>query len=136
MHLARGGQRVGADRKRIAHRQQQRELLAPQVGHVDDVGDEQRRFLCARVAFELLAHLLDHGGRVIDERRHKAALEQFQPPFASPAAQVAAGRAALARQVRLDHAPSQLIVKMPVRIIINRIVLTRNAVVVTAGAIT
>ena len=63
MEFASRPRRIGADGKRIAHRQQKVELLGGHLLQIDDVPNHQGRSTRPRAhRLELPAYLFDHGG--------------------------------------------------------------------------
>jgi len=86
----------------------------------------------AAEGFQLRPRLLDHRRRMIDKCRRKSALQQLESPFARPASQIATVGAGVDRQIRLDCLPGQAIVKFPVRVVINRIIFPRDAIMIAA----
>jgi len=135
-HLRHGASGILANRERVAHRQHQLKHFRRDGGHGDDVGNDQS---CPSgpgpQLFHLPARLLDHDGGVVHERRREPALQQPDAPFAGPAAEVGARGVGVLGKVRPDQLPRQLIVKPPVWVVIHRIVLPRDAVVVSARGV-
>ncbi len=135
-HFARRPAGIGADRQGVTHRQDQLERIGWHVRHFHDVrGQERCAFGTRSHTRELLAHLLDHRRRVVDEMNVEAALKQLESPLAGAASEVGAARRHFPRQPGLDRLPGEFIVKMPVRVIVDRVVLPRDTIVISAGAV-
>jgi len=130
-----GGRGVGTDGEGIAHGEGEGEVIQREIVQIDDVGHDKGGVLGARAErFSLRTGLVDHVGGVIDEGGGEAGFEKAQAPFAGAAAEVEAGGRGGFGEVGLDGAPGQLVVEFPVAVIVDLVILLRDAVVIFAGS--